>query len=219
MRDVLLGFCKAIDRWSGWWTWLAGALVLGLAILVVVLVLARYCFSWNSNGLDELRWYGFGAIFLLALAGCFRDGGHVRIDVISQRLSPKQRAGIDLVLTLAVLLPFCVIMVHRAGRDAYRAWSLDSGRRADHWASAWSAGDQNSLTYRVVAPVEGFARATVLRGERSDSGGGLEARWLVKALIPLGFLLLGLQGLAHIGRQILILAGEASPPPTPPEHL
>lgn len=218
MRDALRTCCRWIDRWSGWWTWLAGLLAVGLAVLVVVLVLLRYCFSWTHNGLDELRWHLFGAIFLLALAGCLRDGGHVRVDLVSQRLPVRARAVVDLVLTLAVLLPFCVIMVHRGGRDVVRTWSGESGRSADHWATAWSGGDQTSLTYRVVAPVEGAARATVLRGERSDSEGGLEARWLARLLIPLGFVLLGIQGLAHALRQVLVLAGDGQAPPAQPQE-
>lgn len=218
MRDALRTCCRWTDRWSGWWTWLAGWLAVVLAVLVVALVLLRYCFSWTHNGLDELRWHLFGAIFLLALAGCLRDGGHVRVDLVSQRLPPRAQAVIDLVLTLAVLLPFCAVMIHRGGRDVVRTWSGESGRAADHWATAWSAGDQTSLTYRVVAPVEGVARATVLRGERSDSEGGLEARWLARLLIPLGFVLLGIQAIAHALRQILVLLGEERTPPSQPQE-
>ncbi|WP_249977089.1 TRAP transporter small permease subunit [Vreelandella olivaria] len=40
-----------------------------------------------------------------------------------------------------------------------------------------------------------------VRGESSPNPGGLPFRWLLKSLIPLGFLLLALQGLAHALRQ------------------
>lgn len=207
-RAVLSAGCRGIERWSAWWATFAGILTLALALLTVVLVVARYAFAWTLNGWDELRWHLFGAIFLIAMAGCLAAGGHVRVDVLQQRLSPRVRAGIDLALTLLVLVPFCAVMLWYGSRSAHNAWSLPRSREADHWSRQWSAGDTESKIYRIVAPVEAAARATVLRGERSPNEGGLEARWLVKALIPLGFLLLGVQGLAHAGRQILILLPE-----------
>lgn len=209
-RSALSAGCHNIGRWSAWWATLAGVLALVLAVLTVVLVVARYSFAWTQNGWDELRWHLFGAIFLFAMAGCLGAGGHVRVDVLHQRLSPRMRAGIDLFLTVMVLLPFCALMVWYGSRFAQSAWSLPSGREVDHWSRQWSAGDTQSGRYRIAAPFEGAARATVLRGERSPNEGGLEARWLAKALIPLGFLLLGVQGLAHAGRQILILLPEPS---------
>ena len=42
-----------------------------------------------------------------------------------------------------------------------------------------------------------------LRAEASPNPGGLPARWALKALIPLGFLLLAMQGLAHALRHAL----------------
>jgi len=43
------------------------------------------------------------------------------------------------------------------------------------------------------------------RGEASPNPGGLPLRWLLKSLIPFGFLLLALQGLAHALRQAFAL--------------
>ncbi|CAD5269039.1 MULTISPECIES: TRAP transporter small permease subunit [Halomonadaceae] len=43
------------------------------------------------------------------------------------------------------------------------------------------------------------------RGEASPNPGGLPLRWLLKSLIPFGFVLLALQGLAHALRQAFAL--------------
>ncbi|MBF58328.1 TRAP transporter small permease subunit [Halomonas sp. FeN2] len=43
------------------------------------------------------------------------------------------------------------------------------------------------------------------RGEASPNPGGLPLRWLLKSLIPFGFVLLALQGLAHAMRQAFAL--------------
>ena len=47
-------------------------------------------------------------------------------------------------------------------------------------------------------------------GEHSPDAGGL-LRWPVRLLIPLGFTLLGLQGLAELMRRITVLRGTAMP--------
>jgi TRAP-type mannitol/chloroaromatic compound transport system permease small subunit len=216
MRERLLACSRGIDRWSRWWGSVAGLFTLFLSVLVVLLVIARYCFAWNMNGLDELCWHCFAAIFLLAMAGCLAENGHVRVDVLSQRLPRRLRLMIEVVMTLTILVPFCGIMVWQGVRDAYGEWSLPSTRHADHWSKEWSGSTESTL-YKVLAPVEGFARATVIRGGMSPSGGGLEARWIVKSLIPFGFLLLGLQGLAHALRQALRFAGVTDPEETSAE--
>jgi TRAP-type mannitol/chloroaromatic compound transport system permease small subunit len=59
--------------------------------------------------------------------------------------------------------------------------------------------------------VESFVRQEV----SSDSGGLL--RWPVKLLIPMGFLLLVLQGLSEIVKRIAFLLGRI-PDPLEPHH-
>lgn len=49
------------------------------------------------------------------------------------------------------------------------------------------------------------------RGEGSPNPGGLPYRFVLKALIPLGFALLALQGLAHVLRHAFDLPAPASP--------
>ncbi len=53
-------------------------------------------------------------------------------------------------------------------------------------------------------------------GEGSPDPGGLPARWLLKAAIPLGFLLLLLQGLALLAHSLRAVLGREEP--APPEH-
>jgi TRAP-type mannitol/chloroaromatic compound transport system permease small subunit len=49
-------------------------------------------------------------------------------------------------------------------------------------------------------------------GEMSSNAGGL-LRWPIKIFVPLGFLLLGLQGLSEIVKRIAALSGHAPLPP------
>ncbi len=57
-----------------------------------------------------------------------------------------------------------------------------------------------------------FVRASFELGEGSPDPGGLPARWLLKAAIPLGFGLLLLQGLALAARSARVALGREAPP-------
>lgn len=52
-----------------------------------------------------------------------------------------------------------------------------------------------------------FAERAFLRGEGSIGGMGLSYRWIIKAMLPLGFALLALAGLAVLVRLAAVLTG------------
>jgi TRAP-type mannitol/chloroaromatic compound transport system permease small subunit len=57
-----------------------------------------------------------------------------------------------------------------------------------------------------------WVQQSYMRNEASPNPGGLPMRWVLKALIPLGFLLLALQGLAHALRHAFDLPGTVQAP-------
>jgi TRAP-type mannitol/chloroaromatic compound transport system permease small subunit len=84
-------------------------------VLVAVLVSAgnaiiRKVFNMSSNAWLELQWYLFSAIFLLCAGYTLLHNGHVRIDVIAGKLSPKAQAWIDILGTLFFLLPMTLML-------------------------------------------------------------------------------------------------------------
>jgi TRAP-type mannitol/chloroaromatic compound transport system permease small subunit len=107
----LLSLSKAID----WLNAKVGQAVIWLT-LVVVLVSAinatvRKIFSVSSNAWLELQWYLFGAIFLLAAGYTFLRNEHVRVDVLSQRLSKRTQIKIEIFGVVFFLLPACCLIL------------------------------------------------------------------------------------------------------------
>ena len=85
-------------------------------ILIMVLVSAgnagvRYAFDRSSNAWLEIQWYLFSAVFLLGAGYTLLHNQHVRIDVISGRLSKRARAWIDVLGTLFFLLPMAIAIM------------------------------------------------------------------------------------------------------------
>lgn len=64
----------------------------------------------SSNAYLELQWYLFGAVFMLGAAYTLQQDGHVRVDILQSRLSPRGKAWIDLIGIIVFMLPFCAMV-------------------------------------------------------------------------------------------------------------
>lgn len=107
---VLLRFENSLNWVSDRLGVFSALLFVALLVNVFYDVLARYLFNDVSIGLQELEWHLFAAMFLLGVPYTLRAGGHVRVDLVYERLSPNGRAWIDLMGTLVFLFPFCVLV-------------------------------------------------------------------------------------------------------------
>ena len=86
-------------------------------VLIMALISAgnasyRFVFNDSSNGLLEIQWYLFAAVFLLCSPYTLQKNEHVRIDVLSGKLSPRGLAVIDIIGTLFFLLPMIVLVLY-----------------------------------------------------------------------------------------------------------
>lgn len=110
-------FNAAVGRAAAW---CAFAIVLiGFAVVVL-----RYVFGIGSIWLQESILYAHAALFLLAAAWTLKEGGHVRVDVFYASASPRQKAWIDLLGALLLLLPFCAAIVWFSLPYVSRSWAI-----------------------------------------------------------------------------------------------
>ena len=70
-------------------------LVLGAVLVSSGNAMVRYLFDYSSNGWLELQWYLYSGFFLIGAGYTLLRNEHVRIDIISSRLTPRTRAWID----------------------------------------------------------------------------------------------------------------------------
>ncbi len=143
------------------------------AIVVAVLVSAinaiiRKVFGASSNAWLELQWYLFGAVFMLCASWTLKANEHIRIDIISNKLTKRGRDWVDIFGHLLFLLPFVVVMIYLSFPFFIRSYQS---------------------------------------GEISTNAGGLII-WPAKALILIGFILLGFQWLSELIKRVAIMRGE-----------
>jgi TRAP-type mannitol/chloroaromatic compound transport system permease small subunit len=105
--QALLKFSRAVD----WLNTQVGKYVIWLILASTVIsgvnAVVRKVFSVSSNAYLEVQWYLFAAAFLLAAGYTLLNGEHVKIDVISSRLSKRGQIWIDIIGFTFFLTPVC----------------------------------------------------------------------------------------------------------------
>ena len=109
--NSLLGLSKLIDGLSDRVGKMAYWLIFAAAIISAVNAVIRKVFNYSSNSFLEIQWYLFAAVFLLCAGYTFMNKEHVRIDVISSRLSKNKQIWIDIIGICLFLFPFCALVI------------------------------------------------------------------------------------------------------------
>jgi len=162
-----LTLSRRIDRFTEFIGRSVAWLVLAAVLISAVNAIVRKTLDIGSNAFLELQWYLFAAVFMLGSAYTMMRQEHVRIDVLSGRLSKRAQIWIDIIGITCFLFPFVFMII------------------------------------KLAMPLVINAYQT---GEMSSNAGGL-IRWPVFALLPLGLLLLGIQGVSELIKRIAFLQG------------
>ena len=108
---ALLKFSNAVD----WLNTQIGKYVIWLILASTVIsgvnAVVRKVFNMSSNAYLEVQWYFFAASFLIAAGYTLLNNEHVRIDVISSRLSKRGQIWIDIIGFSFFLTPICLVVL------------------------------------------------------------------------------------------------------------
>ena len=109
--QALLKFSRAID----WLNTQIGKyviwLILASTIISGVNAAVRKAFNIGSNAFLEVQWYLFAASFLIAAGYTLLNGEHVKIDVVSSKLSKRAQIWIDVIGFTVFLTPVCLAIL------------------------------------------------------------------------------------------------------------
>ena len=97
-------------------------LILAATFISAGNAIVRKVFNVSSNGLLEIQWYLFAAVFMLGGGYAFLRNAHVRIDFISGKFSPRTRNWIDIVGIVVFLFPLCLMLIIEGWPVFERAW-------------------------------------------------------------------------------------------------
>ena len=127
-------------------------LLLAATLISAGNAISRYGFSLSSNAMLEVQWYLYSTVFILCSGYTLMKNQHVRIDLISNRISDKARNWIDVIGIVVFLIPVAVMI-------AWMSWPgfVDSYVNMEESSNA---GGLIRWPVRLVIPV-GFALPAV----------------------------------------------------------
>jgi TRAP-type mannitol/chloroaromatic compound transport system permease small subunit len=128
---------KIFDRFSDVMGWVAGVLNVAMLLNVFYDAIARYFFNTGSIALQEIEWHLFSMVFLFGIAFALKEDGHVRVDVLYDRFSPRWKAIVNIGGALLLLLPLSILIIE--GSIWYVHEAFTSGE---------ISGDPGGLTHR-----------------------------------------------------------------------
>lgn len=121
--ESLLKFSRAVDAVNAHLGAFLKWLILAAVLISGTNAILRKAFNIGSNAWLELQWYLFAAVFMLGAAYAFLKNVHVRIDFVSNRLSPRARNWIDIVGIVVFLAPLTILLIHISWPLFTNAWT------------------------------------------------------------------------------------------------
>jgi len=127
MVNLLKVFCGAIDSTNEAVGRMVSWVSLLLVLVVFVDVVMRYLFRTSFVFTQELEWHLFAFIFLIGAGYTLLHDGHVRVDIIYQRLSVKGRAWVNLIGVILFLIPGCWLVISTSWKFVGNSFSVLEG--------------------------------------------------------------------------------------------
>lgn len=128
----ILSICELFN-----WIWIV------LLLVIIGNVILRYAFSQGMIELEELQWHLYAVGWLMGLSSTFIVDGHVRVDVVHDRLSYKSKMWLELIGLLVLFLPFVCFVFY---------FSIDLVELS--WSTSERSTSANGLPARWI--VKGF---------------------------------------------------------------
>jgi TRAP-type mannitol/chloroaromatic compound transport system permease small subunit len=119
---LLDGVSEGVGQGIAWLTLLTVLATFGVVVL-------RYAFGIGATALQEAVLYLHASVFLAGAAFTLRHEGHVRVDILYRRFSPRVQAGVELAGTLLLLLPVCAFILWVSWEYVAQSWALRESSR------------------------------------------------------------------------------------------
>ena len=144
--NVLKTLSSLIDKINEWVGRGVAWVTLVLVVVIFIDVVMRYLFNTSYVFTQELEWHLFAFIFLIGAGYTLLQDGHVRVDIIYQRLGLKGQAWINLLGVIFFLIPGCLMVMSTSWKFALNSFMIMEG-----------SPDPGGIPFRFI--VKGFIPA------------------------------------------------------------
>lgn len=157
---MFLALSAALDRVTRAACVTACILLVASVLAVVVL---RYGFGVGFIWLQDFAAYSFAVFMALSVPACMAQGGHVRVDVVSERMPAGYLGWADLIALVLFLIPTFSIAIWAYWPDLRYSWAIRE-------VSVETGGLPGLFLVKTTLPLFAFLMivqgiAAVLRGD------------------------------------------------------
>lgn len=100
-----------------------------MVLITLLIVILRYFFDMGWIAMQESVVYLHSVLFLLGAAYTLKNSGHVRVDIFYGKMSPQNKARVDFLGSLFLLIPVCVVILFYSIGYVKDAWDVLEGSR------------------------------------------------------------------------------------------
>ena len=130
---------KGIDKLNDFVGKSVSWMSLALVLLVCFDVLRRFLFERTDAWIMELEWHMFAMLFLLGAGYTLKEQKHVRVDLFYSNFEPAQKALVNMVGGIILLLPLCILLIYLSFFYAYDSFLIGEG-----------SADPGGLSHRFI---------------------------------------------------------------------
>ncbi|MCU7940391.1 MAG: TRAP transporter small permease subunit [gamma proteobacterium symbiont of Bathyaustriella thionipta] len=117
----LATYLEKISVWSGQ---LISWLTLLMVFLTFSIVVLRYGFEIGWIAMQESVIYMYALVFLIGIPYTLKHDGHVRVDIFYSKMNPRNKAWVNLLGTLFLLIPVTLFIAWVSWDYVTASWDL-----------------------------------------------------------------------------------------------
>ncbi len=124
-------------------------ILLSMIGLVILTIFLRYFFSIGSISIQELIMYFHASIFMLGISYTYKENSHVKIDILYNKLSEKNKTILSLIGDILLIIPFAIFIIFISFDMVSSSWSIFEG-------SSEAGGLDLVFILKSLIPLSGF---------------------------------------------------------------
>ena len=118
LEKLLSRIVMGVGRAGAW-------IAIPLMVIILFDVITRRFLVLGSTKLQEGEWHLHAMLFLLCMGFVYLRDGHVRIDLMRERMSSRTRSWVEFLGCLFFAIPYCLIVAWFSIDFVERSWHLN----------------------------------------------------------------------------------------------
>lgn len=110
-------FVRGVDALNEFMGKAVSWLMLALIASVCLDLFSRYFTGRSTDWAFDINYMLYGTSFMIAGAYTLKHDGHVRVDVLFMKFSPKTRAWLEMFFYIVLMFPLCVFLLEATWID------------------------------------------------------------------------------------------------------